>query len=80
MIHTLHFGFERATKLLIQHTPQMKEIASEAIETLFAPRMIARQLTLAIALETGVVRLKYFQFFTSVDNYILRRVYVWCIP
>lgn len=35
--------------------PKMQQIASEAVEVIFVPKTIARQLTLAIALETGVV-------------------------
>jgi hypothetical protein len=35
--------------------PKLQEIAVEAIDTIFVPKTIARQLTLAIALETGLV-------------------------
>ena len=34
----------------------MQQVASEVIDTVFVPRIIAKQLALAIALETGVVR------------------------
>jgi hypothetical protein len=45
--------------------PDIKHVASEVIETIFVPKIIARQLALAIALETGAVRthisIKYMQ-------------------
>ncbi len=39
----------------MQCLPDMQRVASEAIETVFVPKIIARQLALAIALETGAV-------------------------
>ncbi len=33
----------------------MKSLADEAIDTVFAPRVVTRKLVLAIALETGLV-------------------------
>lgn len=45
--------------------PKMQHIASEAIEIMLAPKTIARQLTLAIALETGVVCINSYQYLQS---------------
>jgi len=49
----------RTIKICILCLPKLQEISSEIVEILFAPKTIARQLTLAIALETGVVSTEY---------------------
>ena len=36
--------------------PEMRRIASDAVEVVFMPKAIARQVALAIVLETGAVR------------------------
>lgn len=46
----------RAAKLLVANFPAMKEIAMEFVDTVFVPKVIAKQLALAVALQTGMVR------------------------
>lgn len=46
---------DETTKVLIRSLPAVKAISSTVVETIFVPRAIARQLVLAIALETGAV-------------------------
>ena len=45
----------RAIQLLVKNLPTVREVAFEIIETVFVPKIIARQLAIAIILETGVV-------------------------
>ena len=45
----------RAAHFLIEHFPVVKETALEALELIFAPKTVGRQLALAIALQTGAV-------------------------
>ena len=39
--------------------PEVRRISSDVFEMVFAPKMVLRQLVLAIALETGVVSTQY---------------------
>lgn len=55
-IHEIaHAVLDEAIKLFMLYLPDMQRVASEAIEVVFVPKIIARQLALAIALETGAV-------------------------
>jgi TAG lipase/steryl ester hydrolase/phospholipase A2/LPA acyltransferase len=54
-VELLHELLDSAAGFLIRHSPLMKRVAFEAIETVFATKAVARQLALAFALETGVV-------------------------
>ena len=45
----------RATKIILENAPHLKDYVIEIIEYVFVPRAIARQVALAILLETGVV-------------------------
>jgi hypothetical protein len=46
----------RAIQLLIDNVPAMKEMALELLDVIFVPKMIGKQLVLAVALQTGMVR------------------------
>jgi hypothetical protein len=48
--------FFRAAIFIIGNFPIIKETTLEAFETIFATKAVARQLVLAVALETGMVR------------------------
>lgn len=54
-VEFLHEVLDNAAGLLIEHSPMMKKIAAEALETVFATKAVAKQLALAVALETGMV-------------------------
>ena len=41
----------------MMHVPEMKRIVAEAIKVVFMPKAIAKQVALAIVLETGAVSL-----------------------
>jgi hypothetical protein len=41
---------------MIYNFPLFQRVTMEALETIFAPTAVARQLALAVALETGMVR------------------------
>lgn len=47
----------RATQLIAANLPAMKELTMELVEVVFVPKMIAKQLALAVALQTGMVRI-----------------------
>lgn len=49
-----------ATEFIMEHAPTVRKIASEVIETVFVPRAVAKQLALAVALETGALTLDQF--------------------
>jgi hypothetical protein len=54
-----HFSFlslRRAAIFIITNLPIIKTTTLEALETIFATKAVARQLALAVALETGMVR------------------------
>lgn len=53
-----HKVLDEAIKVFMLCLPKMQQIASEAVEIIFFPKTIARQLALAIALETGVVTIQ----------------------
>jgi hypothetical protein len=40
---------------VIAHAPTIREITLELMDTIFVPRTVARQLALAVALNTGMV-------------------------
>jgi len=48
---------DEATKLIVESFPELKLLVIETIEYVFVPRAIARQVALAILLETGAVTL-----------------------
>lgn len=56
----------RATNFFITNFPVIKVTTLEALESIFATKAVARQLALAIALETGMVRkeIKYRSCFS----------------
>ena len=54
-IEFLHKALDEVATVLIQNFPTIKSTTLEALETVFATKALARQLALAIALETGVV-------------------------
>ena len=41
---------------LIEHFPVIKKATIEALDAVFAPKAVARQLALAVALQSGAVR------------------------
>ena len=43
------------SELIIRHYPAVRDVATDVVESLFCPRAVAKQLVLAIALETGAV-------------------------
>lgn len=47
----------RASKILISNLPAMKEMMSELMDVVFVPKVIVKQLTLAVALQCGMVSL-----------------------
>jgi hypothetical protein len=49
-------SLRRAASFIITHFPVIKETTLEALETIFATKAVGRQLVLAVALETGMVR------------------------
>jgi TAG lipase / steryl ester hydrolase / phospholipase A2 / LPA acyltransferase len=49
------FNEIRAASLLIQHVPQVQRLAQEFIDTVFVPKVIAKQLVLLVGLEAGIV-------------------------
>jgi TAG lipase/steryl ester hydrolase/phospholipase A2/LPA acyltransferase len=51
----LHELLDTVAEFLIGNSPLMKKVASEAMETVFATKAVARQLALVVALETGMV-------------------------
>jgi len=46
---------EEAAQLLITNVPALQEMAMELLNVIFVPKMIAKQLILAVALQTGMV-------------------------
>ncbi len=52
----------RAIRLLMDQMPTVRQVVFEIIETVFVPKIIARQLAIAIALETGVVSAVQYSF------------------
>jgi len=46
---------DEAVKVLLQSLPSIQKIAGQVFELVFVPKAIARQLVLAVALETGAV-------------------------
>ena len=46
----------RVSGLLIEHFPVIKQATIEALDAVFAPKAVARQLALAVAIQTGAVR------------------------
>ena len=56
----------RATQIIIENAPHAKECIVEMIEYVFVPRAIARQVALAVLLETGVVTIN--QVFAIVNR------------
>jgi hypothetical protein len=50
-------NFLRAVSLIAANFPAMKEIAMEFVDVIFVPKVIGRQLALAVALQTGLVRI-----------------------
>ncbi|CAJ1953236.1 unnamed protein product [Cylindrotheca closterium] len=54
-VEALHDAIDRAAAILVSNYPVFKLVVSEAMETVFATKAVARQLALAVALETGMV-------------------------
>ena len=48
--------------------PEMRRIASEAIEVVFMPKAIAKQVALAIILETGAVSTLVLDFVIRIAD------------
>ena len=48
----------RTARIFITYAPLLREISSELLDTVFIPKTVAKQLLLAIALETGVLTYK----------------------
>jgi len=65
-IEMLHRILDEAAIFVVGNFPIFKKATLEALETIFATKTLARQLALAIALETGMVTLS--QFFTVVNS------------
>ena len=55
LVEALHQVIDRTAVFLIANGPLAKMVLSEAMETVFATKAVARQLALAVALETGLV-------------------------
>jgi hypothetical protein len=66
LIGCVRDGHIRAAIVAMYNFPLVKKATLEALETIFATKTIARQLALAIALETGMVTLS--QFFAVVNS------------
>ena len=56
---------DRAVNFVISNFPIVKTATLEVLETLFAPKAMAKQLALVFVLETGVVRRGKNIFFKS---------------
>lgn len=66
-VEALHHAIDRSAAILISHSPFLKMVVSEAMETVFATKAVARQLALAVALETGMVTAnQIFQVFNMM--------------
>lgn len=48
----------RTARIAIAYAPVLKEVSVELLDTVFVPKTVAKQLLLAIALETGVLTYK----------------------
>eukprot|EP00529_Nitzschia_sp_RCC80_P000256 CAMPEP_0113446790 /NCGR_PEP_ID=MMETSP0014_2-20120614/3899_1 /TAXON_ID=2857 /ORGANISM="Nitzschia sp." /LENGTH=864 /DNA_ID=CAMNT_0000337915 /DNA_START=74 /DNA_END=2668 /DNA_ORIENTATION=+ /assembly_acc=CAM_ASM_000159 len=70
IIELLHRVIDEAAIVTVHNFPVVKKVVLEGLETIFATKTLARQLALAVALETGMVTLS--QFF-AVINRILGR-------
>lgn len=66
IVETLHRVIDEAAIIVVHNFPLVKRVTLEALETIFATKAVARQLALAVALETGVVTLS--QFFAVVNS------------
>jgi TAG lipase / steryl ester hydrolase / phospholipase A2 / LPA acyltransferase len=59
LIHSLaSLLHHRAVRILIASLPAVKQISMEVLEVVFVPKAIAKQLVLAVALQTGAVTIK----------------------
>mmetsp|Transcript_18556 Transcript_18556/g.27179 ORF Transcript_18556/g.27179 Transcript_18556/m.27179 type:complete len:860 (+) Transcript_18556:28-2607(+) len=65
-----HEVLDETAKLIVRNLPEIKHIFSILTETIFVHKAIARQLALAIAVETGAVTLSQF---THILKIILSR-------
>jgi len=65
-IEMLHLVLDEAAIFIIGNFPYFKKATIKALQTIFATRSLARQLALAIALETGMVT--FSQFFAIVNS------------
>ncbi|KAG7366819.1 patatin-like phospholipase [Nitzschia inconspicua] len=65
-IEMLHRVIDEAAIFVVGNFPLFKRATLEALETIFATKTLARQLALAIALETGMVTLS--QFFAVINS------------
>lgn len=54
-VDLLHVLLDNVAEFLVKHYPMMEKVTFEAMETVFATKAVARQLALAVALETGIV-------------------------
>jgi TAG lipase/steryl ester hydrolase/phospholipase A2/LPA acyltransferase len=61
-----HHLLDEATKILADVYPDIKRLVTEAVEVVFVPRAVARQIGLALALEVGVVTVR--QVLAIVEN------------
>uniref|UniRef100_A0A7S3L689 PNPLA domain-containing protein n=1 Tax=Amphora coffeiformis TaxID=265554 RepID=A0A7S3L689_9STRA len=52
---------DSAAQLLMEHLPALREMGREAMELIFVPQTVARQLMLLLALETGMVTMGQLQ-------------------
>jgi TAG lipase / steryl ester hydrolase / phospholipase A2 / LPA acyltransferase len=62
------FRNNRAAGFLIEHFPLVKQITLDSLEVILAPKAVARQLVLAMALQTGAVTI---QQMSRVVNWIV---------
>jgi TAG lipase / steryl ester hydrolase / phospholipase A2 / LPA acyltransferase len=66
IIEMLHRVIDEAAIVAVHNFPIVKKVVLESLETIFATKTLARQLALAVALETGIVTLS--QFFAVVNR------------
>ena len=57
--------------MIINNFPEMKSFAKEMVEVVFLPKAMARQLVLAVALETGMVCTLFYKYIEVVVDGII---------
>lgn len=55
LLHSIGWLYRRTARIFIVYVPLLKRISVELLDTVFVPKAVAKQLLLAVALETGVL-------------------------